>query len=74
MTSSHRWGTVEAGMQMYICPMCSRALKISTIEPHPTHCRVDVVTYRCPVHDTLTSVVNRVEATGTDIAELLSMR
>jgi hypothetical protein len=33
-----------------ICPMCSRALKISTIEPHPTRDGVDVVTRRCPIH------------------------
>jgi hypothetical protein len=37
-------------MEAFLCPMCSRALKISTIEPHPTGDGVDVVTYRCPIH------------------------
>jgi hypothetical protein len=57
-------------MQASICPMCSRALKISTIEPHPTQDGVDVVTHRCPVHgDMWRSIVNRVEATDTDVLE-----
>jgi hypothetical protein len=56
--------------------MCSQALKISTIELHPTHDGVDVVTYWCPIHgDIWTSivviVVNQVEAADTKIATLL---
>jgi hypothetical protein len=62
-------GGMETAMDAPLCPMCSRALKISTVEPHPTHDRVDVVTYRCPVHGDI-RVVNRVEAASTDIAEL----
>jgi len=66
-------GSVETVMEASVCPMCSRALKISTIEPHPTRDRVDVVTYRCPIHgDIWTSiVVNPVEAADTKIATLL---
>jgi hypothetical protein len=41
---------LETVMEASVCPMCSRALKISTIEPHPTRDGVDVVTYRCPIH------------------------
>jgi hypothetical protein len=50
-----------------ICPMCSRALKISTIEPHPTRDGVDVVTRRCPIHGDIwrSVVVNEVEAADT---------
>ena len=36
-------------MEVSLCPMCTRALKIYTIEPHPTRDGVDVVTYRCPI-------------------------
>ena len=55
------------GMEASACPMCSRALKISTIEPYPTRDRVDVVTYRCPIHGHIWTsiVVNRVEAANT---------
>jgi len=60
-------------MDTPLCSMCSRALKISTIEPHPTRDREDVVTYRCPIHGDIWSVVvNRVAAAETDIARLLS--
>jgi hypothetical protein len=57
-------GTVETVMEVSLCPICSRALKISTIEPHPTRDGVDVVTRRCPIHgDIWRSVVgNEVEA------------
>jgi hypothetical protein len=53
--------------------MCPLALKISTIEPHPTCHGVDVVTYRCPINgDIRTSiVVNQVEVADTKIATLL---
>jgi hypothetical protein len=49
--------------------MCSRALKMSAIEPHPIRAGV-VVTYWCPIHgDIWTSiVVNQVEAVDTKIA------
>jgi hypothetical protein len=52
--------------------MRSRALKISTIEPHPTRDGVDLVTYRCLIHgDIWTSVVvNQVKAADTEIAAL----
>jgi hypothetical protein len=60
---------METAMDAPLCPMCSRALEISTVEPHPTHDRVDVVTYRCSVHGDI-RVVNRVEAADTDIAKL----
>ena len=30
-------------MEAFLCPTCSQALKISTIEPHPTRDGVDVV-------------------------------
>jgi len=52
--------------------MCALALKISTIEPHPTCDGVDVVTYRCPINgDIWTSiVVNQDEAADTKIATL----
>ena len=61
------------GMEASACPMCSRALKISTIEPYPTRDRVDVVTYRCPIHGHIWTsiVVNRVEAANREIAALL---
>jgi hypothetical protein len=44
--------------------MSSRALKISTIEPHPTRDGVDVVTRRCPMHGDIwrSVVVNEVES------------
>jgi hypothetical protein len=29
-------GSVETVMEASVCPMCTRALKISMIEPHPT--------------------------------------
>ena len=50
-------------MEAFVCPICSRALTISTIEPHPTRDGVDVVTYRCAIHgDMWRSVVaNQVE-------------
>jgi hypothetical protein len=35
-------GSVETVMEASVCPMCSRALKVSTIEPHPTRDGVDV--------------------------------
>jgi hypothetical protein len=63
-------GGVETVMDAPSCPICSRALKISTIEPHPTRDREDVVTYRCLVHGDI-SVVNRVEAAGMDLAKML---
>jgi hypothetical protein len=66
-------GGVETAMDTPLCSMCSRALKISTIEPHPTRDREDVVTYRCPIHGDIWSVVvNRVAATETVFAKLLS--
>jgi hypothetical protein len=66
-------GGVEKAMDAPLCAMCSRALKISTIEPHPTRDREDVATYRCPIHGDMRSVVvNRVAAAETDIATLLS--
>ena len=60
-------GTVETVMEASLCPMCSRALKISTIEPHPTRDGVDVVTRRCPIHGDIwrSVVVNKVEAADT---------
>jgi hypothetical protein len=60
-------------MEAPLCPTCSGALNISTIEPHSTCDEVDVVTYRCPIHgDIWRSVnVNRVEAADTDIGGLL---
>ena len=60
-------------MEEFGCPMCTRALKISMIEPHPTRDGADVVTYRCPIHgDMWTSiVVNQVEVADTKIATLL---
>jgi hypothetical protein len=66
-------GSVATVMEASVCPMCSRALKISTIEPHPTRDGVDVVTYRCPIHGDIWTiiVVNQVEAADTKIATLL---
>jgi hypothetical protein len=68
-------GSVETVMEASVCPMCSRALKISTIEPHPTRDGADLVTYWCPIHgDIWTSVVvNQVEAVDTEIAALLPL-
>ena len=63
-------GGVETAMDAPLCAMCSRVLKISTIEPHPTRDREDVVTYRCLVHGDI-SVVNRVEVADMDIAKML---
>ena len=63
-------GGVETAMDAPLCAMCSRVLKISTIEPHPTSDREDVVTYRCLVHGDI-SVVNRVEVADMDIAKML---
>ena len=59
-------------MEVSLCPTCSQALKISTIEPHPTRDGVDVVTYRCLIHgDIWTNVVfNKVKAADTQIAAL----
>jgi hypothetical protein len=66
-------GGVERTMDAPLCPMCWRALKISTIEPHPARDREDVMTYRCPIHGDIWSVVvNRVAPAETDIATLLS--
>ena len=55
-------------MEAFACPRCALALKISVIEPHPTRDRVDVVTYRCPIHGDVWRrvVVNQVEAADTD--------
>jgi hypothetical protein len=45
-----------------LCPMCSRALKISTSEPHPTRDGVNVLTYRCSIHEDIwMSFVDHVE-------------
>ena len=57
-------GTVGTVMEASLRPICSRALKISTIEPHPTRDGVDVVTRRCPIHGDIwrSVVVNEVEA------------
>jgi hypothetical protein len=45
-----------------LCPMCSRALKISTSEPHPTRDGVNVLTYRCSIHEDIwMSLVDHVE-------------
>ena len=65
-------GGVESVMEAFLCPTCSQALKISTIEPHPTRDGVDVVTYRCLIHgDIWTNVVfNKVKAADTQIAAL----
>ena len=62
-------GGMETAMEAFSCPMCLRALKISTIEPHPTRDRVDVVTYGCPIHGDIwrSVVVNRTEADDTEI-------
>jgi hypothetical protein len=66
-------GGVETAMDAPLCSMCSRAVQISTIEPHPTSDREDVVTYRCPIHGDIWSVVvDRVAAAEMDIATLLS--
>jgi hypothetical protein len=64
---------VETTMEVTLCPMCARALKISTIEPHHTGDGVDVVTYRCPIHGDIwrSVVLNQVEATDTEMAALL---
>jgi hypothetical protein len=44
------------------CPVCSRALKISTSEPHPTRDGVNVLTYRCSIHEDIwISLVDHVE-------------
>ena len=66
-------GGMEMAMEAFSCPMCLRALKISTIEPHPTRDRVDVVTYGCPIHGDIwrSVIVNRVAAADTEIAALL---
>jgi len=66
-------GGMETAMEAFSCPMCLRALKISTIEPHPTRDRVDVVTYGCPIHGDIwrSIIVNRVAAADTEIAALL---
>ena len=48
-------------MEMSLCPMCARALKISTIEPHHTGDGVDVVTYRCPIHGDVSTELMRAE-------------
>ena len=53
-------------MQVSLCPMRMRALKISTIEPYLTRDGVDVVTYRCPIDGDIwrSVVVSRVAAVG----------
>jgi hypothetical protein len=62
---------MEVGTPTSLCPMCSRALKISTIEPYPTRERVDVVTYRCSIHgDIWRGLINRGELIGTELAML----
>jgi len=48
---------MNAPLNALLCPMCLRVLKINTIEPHPTRDRVDVATYRCPIHADIWSVV-----------------
>ena len=55
-------------MEASACPRCALALKISVIERHPIRDRVDVVTYRCPIHGDVwrSVVVNQVEAADTD--------
>jgi hypothetical protein len=65
-------GGVESVMEAFLCPTCSQALKISTIEPHPTRDGVDVVTYRCLIHGDIWAnvVVNKVKAADTQIAAL----
>jgi hypothetical protein len=67
MIPSTSLGSVETVMEASLCPMCSRALKISTIEPHPTRDGVDVVTRRCPIHGDIwrSVVVNEFEAADT---------
>ena len=62
---------MEVGTPTSLCPMCSQALKISTIEPYPTREGVDVVTYRCSIHgDIWRSIVNRGELTRIELAML----
>jgi hypothetical protein len=41
-------GGMETAMEVFSCPMCLRALKISTVEPHPTRDRVDVMIVPVP--------------------------
>jgi len=66
-------GRVETVMEASLCPMCSRALKISMVEPHPTRDGVDVVTRRCPIHGDIwrSVVVNELRQQIPDIATLL---
>ena len=73
MIPSPTLGNVEMIMEASLCPMCSRALKICTIEPHPIRDGVDVVMYRCPIHGDIwrSIVLNQVEAADTEIATLL---
>jgi hypothetical protein len=68
MMPSPTLGSVETVMESALCPMCSRALKISTIEPHPIRDGVDVVTYRCPIHGDMwrSIVLSEVEAADTE--------
>ena len=62
---------MQVGTPPLLCPMCSRALKISTIEPYPAREGVDVVIYRCSIHgDIWRSLVDRGELTGTELAML----
>ena len=72
-TLGGRETAMNAPLNALLCPMCLRALKISTIEPHPTRDRVDVVTYGCPIHGDIwrSVVVNRAEADDTEIPALL---
>jgi len=62
----------ETVTEVSLCPMCTRALKICTIEPHPTRDGVDVVTYRCPIDGDIWTnvVVNKVKAADTQIVAL----
>ena len=64
---------MNAPLNALLCPMRLRAMKISTIEPHPTRDGVDVVTYWCPIHGNIWTsiVVNQVEVADTKIATLL---
>jgi hypothetical protein len=62
---------MEVQTRPSLCPMCSQALKIGTIEPYPTREGVDVITYRCLIHgDIWRSFVNRGELAGMELAML----
>jgi len=72
-SSEHVTISALGSVETSVCPMRSQALKISTIEPHPTRDGVDVVTYWCPIHGNIWTsiVVNQVEVADTKIATLL---